>query len=495
VNDPADPVGPRAGISVDPVVRALGAEAAAVLPAALTEAWGRPVAVGGVHRLSGGASRQTFRVDLTLGDANGDLTGDHGRGQTGDPVGRSAAPGAPPGSVIVQRERPGSVGANLPMPAQVALLRAAATSGVPVPAVLAEGGGRGSAFVVLEELAGESVARRILRDDAFAAARGGLARQAGRILAAVHRIPLDTTSLPGGDPLQQMTALLDLLGEPHPAFELGLRWLAANRPPARDEVVVHGDFRMGNLLVAPDGVTAVLDWELAHRGAAAEDLGWFCGRAWRFGSPHRAGGVGTLDALLAGYGEAGGEVPSPHEVTWWEAYGTLRWGLICVLQASVHLRGDHRSVELAAIGRRASECEEDLLELVAGPSDYEPLPAAEADPPAGPHDRPTAVELLDAVGEHLELLRGTLEGAAAFHLRVTGNVVAMVAREVALGPAQAAAHAERLARLDVADEGALARAVRAGELDADLDAVTALVREDVRDKLAVAHPGYWRGDG
>ena len=159
---------------------------------------------------------------------------------------------------------------------------------------------------------------------------------------------------------------------------------------------------MGNLIVDRQGLAAVLDWELAHLGSPVEDLGWFCCRAWRFGSPLRAGGVGTVDELLEGYEQGGGDPPDDDELRWWEAYGTLRWGLICVLQASVHLGGHHRSVELAAIGRRAAECEEDLLELVDGPSDEEPPEAGSEPGTAGPHDRPTAAELLDAVGEHLD---------------------------------------------------------------------------------------------
>jgi hypothetical protein len=168
--------------------------------------------------------------------------------------------------------------------------------------------------------------------------------------------------------------------------------------------------------------------------------------------------------------------------------------LICVLQASVHLDGHHRSVELAAIGRRAAECEEDLLELVYGPSQYQPPEAAPANSPVAPNDRPTAVELLQAVQEHLAKLRSKSEGSTAFHLRVAGNVLAMVEREVVLTSQLTPLLAERLARLDVSSEAQLGEQIRGGELARDPALVASTVREMVRDKLAVSNPGYWQGD-
>ena len=445
------------GSTVVAAVRAAVAERSGVAPSA--------VDVRSARRLSGGASRLTWSVVV-----------------------------APDVTVIVQCDRPGTEGANLSMSTQAAILRAARSAGVPVPEVLADGDDGGAGFVVLERLEGESLPRRLQRDDALTEARARLARDAGRILAAVHSMEHAGIRLPSGDPVEQMVQLLDTLGEPHPAFEIGIRWLRANRPAPVSDTVVHGDFRMGNLLVAPSGVTGVLDWELAHVGSPVEDLGWFCGRAWRFGSPMRAGGVGSAEDLLEGYGDGGGRVPELDELKWWEAYGTVRWGLICVLQASVHLEGHHRSVELAAIGRRAAEAEEDLLELVAGPSAHQPPAAEDAERSVELHDRPSAVELLEAVGEHLDGLRSDLVGAASFHLRVAGNVLAMVEREVALGEASVAAHRGRLAALGVDDDAHLSAAIRSGALEERSSEVATLVRATVRDKLAVANPGYWLGD-
>lgn len=438
----------------------------------LSEGSGEAVAVEGLARLSGGASRETWAFDARSIDG------------TTRPM-------------VLQRERAGGGLASRGMVLQAGLLRAASDAGVPVPGLVAvdpDGAALGAPSILMDRVEGETIARRILRDDDYDTARRLLVGQVGAALAAVHRIDPDAVEgLDASDQLQQMSDLLDLLGEPHPAFEIGLRRLRATRPPERETVVVHGDFRMGNLIVGRDGLRAVLDWELTHLGDPAEDLGWFCVRAWRFGAPLAAGGVGTVEDLVDAYLAAGGAPVTPDDVRWWEAFGTLRWGVICIMQAATHLTGASRSVELAAIGRRVAENEEDLLELVAGPSDHEPRAAGAESVDVGhmPHDRPTAAELLDAVGEYLVEVRDGVAGRLGFHARVAANVVATVRREIELGPAQAEAHRSRLADLGVVDDAALASAIRSGAMDDRMDEVVVAVRASVRDKLAVANPGYW----
>ena len=108
-----------------------------------------------------------------------------------------------------------------------------------------------------------------------------------------------------------------------------------------------------------------------------------------------------------------------------------------------------------------------------------------------PHDSPTAAELVDAVREWLE--RDVMSGAAPvnrFHARVAGNILAIVEREIALGPQQADAHRRRLDRLGVDTDVELAAAIRSGRLDDRLDEVRSLVWDSVRDKLRVANPKY-----
>ncbi|MGH9275055.1 MAG: phosphotransferase family protein, partial [Acidimicrobiales bacterium] len=310
----------------------------------------------------------------------------------------------------------------------------------------------------------------------------------------VHTIPVEAApDLRATDQVEQFRAVLDTLGEPHPAFELGFRWLEANRPPTAKVTVVHGDFRLGNLLVDHDGLRAVLDWELAHLGDPLEDLGWFCVRAWRFGSPLPAGGVATREALVAAYEAAAGSSVDLDALRWWEVLGTLKWGVICVMQAWGHLSGATRSVELATIGRRVCENEWDLLGLLPGG----PLPAVvatEFEQGAQLHDRPTLAELVEAVCEWVDIdVREGTEGRLSFHARVAGNALRMVEREIALEPALSDAHRARLAALGCDDDHALATRIRAGELDGRAEEIRQAVAASVRDKLLVANPGWLEG--
>jgi aminoglycoside phosphotransferase (APT) family kinase protein len=418
-----------------------------------------------LRRLSGGASRVTSAFELDADGATRPLILQMDRAQ-----------GAPKGRV----------------PMEAALLRAAAAAGVPVPAVVALGDGSelGAAWLVVERLDGETIPRKVLRDAEWAAARAALTAQAGRALAAIHTIdPASVDGLPPADPLGDPLPVLDALGEVRPALELGVRWLAAHRPASGPRVTVHGDYRMGNFLIGPDGLRGVLDWELAHTGDAAEDIGWLCAPAWRFGGSGDVGGFGALPDLLAAYAGAGGDAMTPERVHWWQVYATVKWATICALQASTHLSGATRSVELAAIGRRVCESEWDLFTLLGTPppSTAGPVPAVGPTPPFG---RPTAAELVEAVREYLDALLERSTGGARFEARVARNALGIAERELLLGPAFAAAHAARLAGLGFDDDAALAAALRSGALDGEWELLAPALAVSARDQLLVANPAY-----
>jgi aminoglycoside phosphotransferase (APT) family kinase protein len=240
---------------------------------------------------------------------------------------------------------------------------------MPVPAVLCasdDASALGCRYLISARVPGETIPRRVLRS-ATEGARGQLLAQCATALAALHAADPDgVPGLPADDPLAALRDRMDALGQPSAVFEVALRWLARHRPAAAGSAIAHGDFRLGNLIVDSSGLAAVLDWELVHRGDPLEDLGWFCVRAWRFGEDDRpAGGLGSVEEFVAGYERAAGTAVDRDAVRWWQALGTLRWGVFCQHQAHRHLSGQTRSAELAAIGRRACENEWDLLELLA----------------------------------------------------------------------------------------------------------------------------------
>lgn len=311
--------------------------------------------IDGLRRLTGGASQETWSFDV--------LT-------TAGPALRlilRRVPGGADGAAGVDARK-------LPLADEAVLLGLAAQAGVPVPTVLAvlpPDGPLGAGYL-MTRIEGETIPRRFLREPRFASARVGLARQCGAILARLHAIaPAQLPRLrvaPAAIELEHYVRLHRAYGWPKPVFELAVRWLR-ERSPAGDiaPVLVHGDFRSGNLMIDEQGVAAVLDWELAHLGDPMEDLGWICVNSWRFGEDtHPVGGFGSREELFAGYEAAGGMPVDPARVRYWQVLGTLKWGVMCAGMLHVFRSGKDRSVERAAIGRRASETAIDLLRLMAG---------------------------------------------------------------------------------------------------------------------------------
>ncbi|MEM7271698.1 MAG: phosphotransferase family protein [Actinomycetota bacterium] len=429
-----------------------------------------------VTQLSGGASRQTFDI-RTAGGA---------------------------GQYVLQRELSEEPRFPGGMADEGALVAAARNAGVPTPVVVAtnrDGGPAiGPSFLVTEAVPGETIARKLLRDDRYVGARAALPGQLGRALAALHT-SLDPAAVPwleATDQLARYREVADELDLVSPAFELAFRWLVANQPPAEQVTVVHGDFRLGNLIVDDAGLAAVIDWELGHLGDPMEDLGWLCVRAWRFGGPGVVAGIGDLPPFLAAYEAAAGRPVDRAAVRWWQTLGTLKWGIMCGTQADRHLSGLVPSVELVSIGPRVAEQEYDVLRLIASDTcaAVHPDPLSLVGDPGGTGaaeggGRPSPVDLIAAVGDFVrDDVGAATEGRTRFHARVAANALAIVARDLAAAPVLASRRAARLAGLGFDSERALAAAIRSGTLDRRTAEVTAVVYESVLDRLAVNNPGW-----
>jgi aminoglycoside phosphotransferase (APT) family kinase protein len=242
------------------------------------------------------------------------------------------------------------------------VLTAAHEAGVKVPrpvAYIADVDGR-EAFV-MERLAGETIGRRIVRSPVPEV----LPLQMAEELARIHALPPASLPFLEEATIDRLVDELDEVGEPHPAIELGLWWLRENRPPPRDPVVVHGDFRIGNLVVDETGLVGVLDWEFAHLDDPARDLSFALVRAWRFGVPEkRLGGIGDVEPYLERYNELTGFGVGPEELDYWELAGNVGWAIGCLTQARRHLTGQDRSVELAILGRLGAEVEHEICHLL-----------------------------------------------------------------------------------------------------------------------------------
>jgi len=321
---------------------------AAGLEAVVRRRFGDAAQLVGLERLSGGASQELWSFDVETGRAR-------------LPLILRRNPGG-----LVQRESAAGMETEARL---IELARAAGTLAPEVVHVLQphEGLGRG---YLMERIPGETIARRSLRDAQYTDARPKLARQLGAAAAHIHAI--DTAA---AGPLRTVTPESSLEASyagyqansmSRPVVEWAFRWLRDHLPaPPPRQTVVHGDMRNGNIIVGPEGLRAVLDWEVVHLGDPMEDLGWMCVTSWRFGEIDKpVGGFGPRDELFAGYEAVSGERVDADRVRFWEVMGTLRWGMSCAMMAREFQAGD-RSVEKAAIGRRASETAIDLLAILA----------------------------------------------------------------------------------------------------------------------------------
>jgi aminoglycoside phosphotransferase (APT) family kinase protein len=318
------------------------AEMREALQPALSAVLGREVEISEPVLLAGGASKEAWAVDVTTA--------------------------AGPLQLFVRRAGGGVIHADtLSLEDEYLVLEAAHETGVRVPrpyGYLRELGGR-EAFAT-ERVEGETIGRRIVQRPELEDARRALPAQLAEELAKVHAISQEQVPfLRAGDVLERFESELDSVGEPHPAIELGLRWLHDHRPEPLAPVVCHGDFRIGNVVVSERGLEYVLDWEFAHVGDPREDVAWPLVRAWRFGVDSlRLGGVGEVEPYLERYDELTGRAIGVEELFWWEVLGNVKWAIGALTQSRRHLSGRERSVELAVLGRLAAEMEYELLDLL-----------------------------------------------------------------------------------------------------------------------------------
>jgi aminoglycoside phosphotransferase (APT) family kinase protein len=313
------------------------AEMREALQPAVSQVLGRAVEISEPVLLAGGASKEAWAVD---------------------------ADGL---RLLVRRAAGGVIHKHtLSLEDEFAVLEAAYERGVKAPrpyGYIPDLCGR-EAFV-MERLEGDTIGRRIVQKDELAAARAALPVQMADELAKIHSIPARLVPFLPESRLEQMVGELDEVGEPHPAIELGLWWLRENRPPQREPVVVHGDYRIGNLVVGEEGLVGVLDWEFAHLDDPVRDLAFSLVRAWRFGMPEqRLGGVGPVEPYLERYNELTGFNVQPFELDYWELAGNVGWAIGCLTQMQRHLTGQDRSVELAILGRLGAEVEYEICNLL-----------------------------------------------------------------------------------------------------------------------------------
>lgn len=326
------------------------------LEEALRAVTGSEVRVENLQAMAGGASQEMWRLDASVD--GGEWRGEHAlvlRWQLGGKIYREA----------------------LDLAREFRVIQAAYGGQVPVARpfwFIADLLGRPA--LLMQRLDGETIGRRIVKEASLEEARKKLPAQMAHALAQIHKLdvaPLrDILPQPNPDetPAQwligQLEKNLDEIDEPHPALELGLRWLRVHEPKAPEQLTVnHGDFRIGNVIVNPEGLVGVLDWEFAHIGDPAEDLAWGCVRDWRFGMDSKHfGGLGEPEDFFAAYQNDSGRMIDPARIFYWEVFGNVRWAVGALNQARRHLSGEEPNLEFASLGRRCAEMEFEVLHLI-----------------------------------------------------------------------------------------------------------------------------------
>jgi aminoglycoside phosphotransferase (APT) family kinase protein len=243
----------------------------------------------------------------------------------------------------------------------------------------------GSPFYLMERIQGNANSRFLIKDPSLNLYRkNGLAKDLAMNLTKIHSIlPRDpnlgfskeTFELLGKtnpreyleSSIESLRTTIQGISEPHPAIEIALNWLEKNYESflCDELVLVHGDFRTGNFMVSSDGLHGILDFEFAHWGDPSEDIAWLCLRDWRFGKIQKeVGGFADRKEFYDHYQVYSGRTVEPDRIRFWEIVGNLRWAIGSIQQAERHLSGKDTGIELAAIGRRTSEMEFEMIRLL-----------------------------------------------------------------------------------------------------------------------------------
>ena len=316
------------------------------------EALGAPVTIERWSRLSGGAIQQNLLLDVARGDARE--------------------------RYVLRTDARSSVPVSRTRGEEYALLCAAAASGVRVPAPVCAASATDTrpAWFVMRHVDGVAAGHRLTRPGAVADA-ATLVRELGANLARLHAIDASTDALGFLGPrpsaptrvlLASYRAYLDgwraRHGHAWPALEWGLQWWQLRAPADERVVLVHRDYRMGNLMIDDGRLTGTLDWEFAGWGDPLEDIGWFFAPCWRFAGPGKvAGGLAGAAPFLDGYNAVAGTTYTEADTRDWQALAQLRWAIIALQQCERHEVGGERSLELTLTGRLLPGLERDLLAL------------------------------------------------------------------------------------------------------------------------------------
>ena len=288
--------------------------------------------VANVARISGGASRETyrFRARYTKG---------------GKTVERALILRRDPPASLIETERS----------TEYRAYQAFHKEGLPVPEPVAlelDGAALDRPFFIMEEIENCQVGG-VLGPDPYGDHREKIGRQffthLGHIAAADPKA-LGLSDFDGAKDVKDCwrhevarweKVVNDDEREPQPIVRAAIRWLKKNPPPPAQKIaVVHGDYRNGNFLYDSNGdMRGILDWEMAHLGDPLEDLGWAIDPLWASGDASRPGCmIARADAIRI-WEQASGLRADPKALHWWEIFASFKGAAIWISAACEYAEG------------------------------------------------------------------------------------------------------------------------------------------------------------
>lgn len=308
----------------------LAAALAALIAGDRPEAGG--VSIAGLSRVVGGNSSEIWRFDARWRD------GDRENG----------------GAFILRRGSRNEFG-SAGRVAEFRLLRALSGEALPTPRAFwldPDGSVLDRPAMVLERLPGLADRNLFRANNRFGlggAARRRVAVQVAESLAAIHRIDLATFDLPdqmraSGHPAEQQLAYYDREishqeVEPMPELRLASLWLHEHLPSRpRCLTLVHGDYRPANFLIQDGGISALLDWEFAHEGDPAEDIGWYL--TAYYAHEHFIPDLWNAEDFLACYAAASGHPVDRAAVHFWSVFAMYKLASMTIAALSAATAGD-----------------------------------------------------------------------------------------------------------------------------------------------------------
>jgi aminoglycoside phosphotransferase (APT) family kinase protein len=328
----------------------LTASLAERLGAYLGRAWDEPVRIENLARISGGASRETYRFDAMR------------------PSGRRR--------LILRRDPPGSL-IETDRRSEFLALKSFHGRGVaaPEPLILElEGAELERPFFIMVRVDGGATASPFQPGayDPHAAQLGqDFFGTLGRIAAAdAETLPIaEVCEAPALDDcwrreLDYWSGVIEADElHPQPIVRAAIRRLRRNPPPPAQKIsVVHGDYRSGNFLHDGQGrVLAILDWEMAHLGDPLEDLGWAMDPLWRHNEAHRVAGMLPKAEAIAVWEGASGLKVDPAAFAWWELFASVKGQAIWTSSAKEYRDGGYMEPILGFSGWLTARRHDEIL--------------------------------------------------------------------------------------------------------------------------------------